>query len=64
MTSYQIGYERRCRLLTEALKLAPLGEALQIAKSAEAFLTSDEHPAEPGSLLMTRSRVARSPYLN
>ena len=40
-------YERRCWLL-EALKLAPLGEALQIAKSAEAFLTSDEYQADRG----------------
>ena len=64
MNSYQIGYERRCRLLTEALKLAPLGEALQIAKSAEAFLTSDEHQAKPGPPLLSMSSVARSPYLN
>lgn len=58
-----IGYERRFWLLAEALKLAPLGEALQIAKSAEAWLTSDAGQAGSGLLLMSLSD-ARSPYLN
>ena len=49
MTSDPIRYERRFWLLAEALKLAPLGEALQLAKSAEAWLISDEHQAEFGT---------------
>jgi hypothetical protein len=58
-----IRYERRFWLQAEALKLAPLGEALQIAKSAEAWLTSDEDQAGSGLLQMSLSD-ARSPYLN
>ena len=37
MTS--ITTERRCWLLAEALKVAPLREALEIARQAEAFLS-------------------------
>ena len=62
MSPDRIRYARRCWLLAEALKLAPLGEALQIAKSAEAWLTTDEQ-AGPGPLLMSLPN-ARSPYLN
>ena len=62
MSPDRIRYARRCWLLAEALKLAPLGEALQIAKSAEAWLTIDEQ-AGPGPLLMSLPN-ARSPYLN
>jgi hypothetical protein len=61
--SHPIGYERRFWLLAEALKVAPLVEALQIAKSAEARLTADENQAVSGPLLMSLSN-ARSPYLN
>jgi hypothetical protein len=63
VTSDPIRYERRFWLLAEALKLAPLGEALQLAKSAEAWLISDERQAESEQLLMSLSN-ARSPYLN
>jgi hypothetical protein len=37
MTS--IAAQRRCWLLAEALKVAPLREALEIARRAEAFLS-------------------------
>lgn len=63
MTSDPIGYERRFWLLAEALKLAPLVEALEIAKSAEAWLTTDENLTVSGPLLSSLSN-ARSPYLN
>ena len=62
MTPDRIRYARRCWLLAEALKLAPLGEALQIAKSAEAWLTTDEQPGS-GPLLMSLPN-ARRPYVN
>jgi len=63
VTSIRIRHQRRCWLLAEALKLAPLGEALQIAKTAEAWLTSDERQAVSEQLLMVRSN-AQSPYLH
>jgi len=63
LTPDRIRYERRCWLLAEALKLAPLGEALQIAKSAEAWLTSHDRPAGSEQLRIDLSN-ARSSYLN
>jgi len=64
VTSIRIRYQRRCWLLAEALKLAPLGEALQIAKTAEAWLASDEHQAVSEQQLLMGRSDAQSPYLH